>query len=76
MVAEAQETCAHWFCRYMLLKWMISLKLEIQMKNREIPILANGNIFPMRYGRGFDVLCRVYGTCLKFLYVRLHCVQT
>ena len=76
MVAEAQGMGTHWFCRYMLLQWMIPLKQENQMKNREIPVLDNRNIFPMRYGRASDVFCRVCGTCLNFLYVRSHCVQT
>ena len=76
MVVEAQGTRAHWFSRHMLLQSMISLKPEIQMKNREIPILANGNIFPMSYGRAYYMFCRVCGTCLKFLYVRSHYVQT
>ena len=76
MVAKSQGTCAHWFSIHMLLQSMISLKLEIQMKNHEIPILSNENIFPIRYGRAFDMLCRVHGTCLNLLYVRSHCVQT
>ena len=76
MVVEAQGTRAHWFSRHMLLQSMISLKPEIQMKNREIPILANGNIFPMRYGRDSNVFYRVYGTCFKLLYVSWHCVHT
>ena len=76
MVAEAQGMCVHWFSRHMLLQSMISLKPDIQMKNREIPILDNGNIFPISYGRASDVFYRVCGTCLTFLYVRSHCVQT
>ena len=76
MVVEAQGTRTHWFCRYMLLQWMISLKPEIQMKNREIPILANENIFPMKYGRAFDMFFGSRGTFLKLQYVRSHCVQT
>jgi len=76
MVAESQETHAHWFSRHMLLQSMISLKPKIQMKNCETPILANGNIFPMSYGQDSDMLYGVYGTCLKFQYVRSHCVQT
>ena len=76
MVAEAQGTHAHYFCIHMLLQLIISLKPEIQMKNREIPILANGNIFPMSYSRAFDIFFGVCGTFLKFRYMRLHCVQT
>ena len=76
MVAESQGTRMHWFSRHMLLQSMISLKPEIQMKKREIPILANGNIFPMSYGRAYDMFYGVCGTCLKLQYVRSHCVQT
>ena len=76
MVAEAQGTRAHWFSKHMLLQSMMSLKPEIQMKNRKIPILANRNIFPMSYGRASDMFSRVCGTYLKLRYVRSHCVQT
>ena len=76
MVAEAQGMCVHWFSKHMLLQSMISLKPEIQMKNREIPILSNKNIFPMSYSRAFDIFFGVCGTFLKFRCMRLHCVQT
>ena len=76
MVVEAQGTRVHWFSRHMLLQSMISLKLEIQMKNCEIPILANGNIFPISYGIVSDMFCGVHGTCLKLRYMRSHCAQT
>ena len=76
MVAESQGTRVHWFSRHMLLQSMISLKPKIQMKNREIPILANRNIFPMSYGRSSDMFFGFCGTCLNFLYVRSHYVET
>ena len=76
MVAESQGMHARWFSRHMFLQSMISLKPEIQMKNREIPILANRNIFLMSYGRAFDMLCGVCSTYLKLRYMRSHCVQT
>ena len=76
MVGESQGTRAHWFSRHMLLQSMISLKPEIQMKNHEIPILDNINIFPMRYSRASYMFYRVYGNCLKLLCVRSHCVHT
>ena len=76
MVVGAQGTRAHWFSRHMLLQLMISLKPEIQMKNHEIPILANENIFPMRYGRASDMFCGVLGIYFKLWYVRSHCVKT
>ena len=77
MVAEAQGTRTHWFSKHMLLQSMISLKPEIQMKNREIPILDNNNIFPMRYGRSSNIFTTVvHDTFLKLLYMRSHCVHT
>lgn len=64
------------FCRHLLLQSMISLKPESQIKNREIPILADRKSFPMSYGRASETLYGVCSTCLKCLYVRPHCVQT
>ena len=65
MFVESYRMHAHSFCIHMLLQLVITLKPEIQMKNREIPILANENIFPMKYGGASDMFCGVRGTCLK-----------
>ena len=46
------------------------------MKNQKIPILDDENIYQMIYGRTFEMFCGVFGTCLKFLHVRSHYVQT
>ena len=42
----------HIVYKNVLLQTHISHKLGIQMKNCEIPILAHGNSFPMRYSGG------------------------
>ena len=76
MFAEDQGTHVHCFCRHMFLQSMISLKLEIQMKNHGILIFADEKTFPMWYGRVFDMLCGFHGTCLNLLYVRPYYVQT
>ena len=46
------------------------------MKNHELPILANINIFTMRYCLASDMFYGVCGTCLKILYMRSHFAQT
>ena len=76
MVVESQGTHTHLFSLHMLLQSMIYLKPKIQMKNREIPILDNKNIFPMSYGGSYHMFFGVCGSCFKFWYMRSHCVQS